>query len=282
MNRRHVVYTTIGLAGIAGYAWAAYKLMRRESLPPTEPLPVLHQGDSNLVVLAPEYGVIRVEHVDRFRRALDRASPPLSVVIHTLGGSILAVDHIAHMLRHVQGKVTVYVPYMALSGGTMIALAADEIVMGPTAILGPVDPQIDGWPAVGLMELIERKPPESIDDAWMLLALESRKAVAETRETVRAMVQSPQAVERLTSGETTHARPISFADARAIGLPVRTGVPPDVLVALDDELARVATQRGPWGPIIFQADARSGLTITRVAHLEPERVAREERLRWRA
>jgi len=43
--------------------------------------------------------------------------------------------------------VTVFVPHYAMSGGTLIALTADEIVMDPNAVLGPVDPQIGNMPA---------------------------------------------------------------------------------------------------------------------------------------
>src|SRR5439155_9771144 len=57
-----------------------------------------------------------------------------------------------------QGKVTVFVPHYAMSGGTLIALAADEVVMSPHAVLGPVDPQRGQYPAASLLRVVARKP----------------------------------------------------------------------------------------------------------------------------
>jgi len=53
------------------------------------------------------------------------------------GGLVLAAEQIAPALRRHSGTVTVFVPRYAMSGGTLIALAADEIVMDPNAVLGP-------------------------------------------------------------------------------------------------------------------------------------------------
>ena len=281
MNRSDLMYYgLLGAVGAVGTVWAVRVLreQQRRRLP-YAPLPVLRSPKSNVVVLAPEYGAIRVGHVDRFRRALESAEPPVSLVLHTLGGSIVAVDHIAHMVRMYDGPITAHVPYMALSGGTMIALAADEIVMEPTAILGPVDPQINGFPAVALMELVKRKSIDEIEDPWLLLESESRKALAETRAFVRRMTDSPAALDRLTSGETTHARAISYDEARAIGLRVRPSVPPEVTLALDDELARAAGMPPPFPMPCFQADARTGFSVTRLANLEPALVGHDDRKR---
>ena len=256
----------MGATVAAGTAAIVARLQDRGRLPGGATLPKLPSPADDVFVLAPEWGVIRTEHVLPLQHALERSPESIGLVIHTLGGTILAVDHIAHMLRHVQGKVTVYVPYMALSGGTMIALAADEIVMEPSAILGPVDPQIDGWPAVGILEVVERKPPESVDDEWVLLAAESRKALKETRDTVRALVDSEAAVERLTSGATTHARPITYGEAHTLGLPVRLGVPPELVLAVDN-LVSQAPKWGCFPPIMISAEHGAGVSRTRLASL---------------
>ena len=44
-----------------------------------------------------------------------------------------------------------------MSGGTLLALASDEILMDPNAVLGPVDPQLGSFPAAGIVELMKRK-----------------------------------------------------------------------------------------------------------------------------
>jgi ClpP class serine protease len=63
------------------------------------------------------------------------------MILHTPGGLVLAAEQIAKALVEHKGKVTVFVPHYAMSGGTLIALAADQIVMDSNAVLGPIDPR---------------------------------------------------------------------------------------------------------------------------------------------
>ena len=69
---------------------------------------------------------------------------PIDLIVHTPGGLVLAAMQIARAVEAHPAKVTVYVPVYAMSGGTLIALAADEIVLGEFSVLGPIDPQILG------------------------------------------------------------------------------------------------------------------------------------------
>ena len=75
---------------------------------------------------------------------------PIDLVIHTPGGLVLAAIQIARAVEAHKAKVTVYVPVYAMSGGTLIALAADEIVLGEFSVLGPIDPQMAGLPAASI------------------------------------------------------------------------------------------------------------------------------------
>src|SRR3954449_9045456 len=89
---------------------------------------------------------------------------PLDIVLHTPGGIVLASLQIARAMHEHKAKVTVFVPHYAMSGGTLIALAADEIVMSKHAVLGPIDPQVGQSPAVSLVRVVEQKPIERIRD----------------------------------------------------------------------------------------------------------------------
>jgi ClpP class serine protease len=80
---------------------------------------------------------------------------PIDLIVHTPGGLVLAAGQIAHALRRHAAKVTVFVPHYAMSRGTLIALGADEIVMDPNAVLGPVDPQIGQSPAASVLTVLE-------------------------------------------------------------------------------------------------------------------------------
>ncbi len=59
-----------------------------------------------------------------------------------------------------------------MSGGTILALAADEIIMDENAVLGPVDPQLGNFPAASILKVVEEKPISDIDDQTLIMAAE--------------------------------------------------------------------------------------------------------------
>ena len=105
-------------------------------------------------------GIPLVRHIDiddaeSVLKAI-RGTPPgrtIEMILHTPGGLVLAASQIARALRDHDGRVVAVVPHYAMSGGTLIALAADEIVIDPHAALGPVDPQLGQYPAASLVEV---------------------------------------------------------------------------------------------------------------------------------
>jgi ClpP class serine protease len=160
---------------------------------------------------------------------------PIDLIVHTPGGLVLAAGQIAHALKRHRAKVTVFVPHYAMSGGTLIALAADEIVMDPNAVLGPVDPQIGQSPAASILAVLEQKKPDDIDDQTLILADVSRKAMVQVQRTVRALLaermpaeQAMQLATKLTAGTWTHDHAITVEEAKELGLPVSTEMPEDV------------------------------------------------------
>src|SRR5712672_3759738 len=98
------------------------------------------------------------------------ADVPIDLVLHTPGGLVLAALPIAKAVRDHKAKVTVFVPHHAMSGGTLIALAADEIVMCTHSVLGPIDPQLGQSPAASLIKVVEEKPMARIDDETLIMA----------------------------------------------------------------------------------------------------------------
>lgn len=83
---------------------------------------------------------------------LDRTKG-LDLILHTPGGDIAATESLVSYLWEMFGKdIRVIVPQLAMSAGTMIACAAKSIVMGKQSSLGPIDPQIGGVPAQGVLE----------------------------------------------------------------------------------------------------------------------------------
>jgi ClpP class serine protease len=92
---------------------------------------------------------------------------------------VLAALQIAKAVREHKGKVTTFVPHYAMSGGTLLALAADETVTCEHSVLGPMDPQLGELPAVSLTKVVEDKPISKIDDRTPVLADVGRKAIAQ-------------------------------------------------------------------------------------------------------
>ncbi|SUB55875.1 putative inner membrane peptidase [Brucella anthropi] len=113
---------------------------------------------------------------------------PLDIVLHTPGGLVLAATQIARAIQGHKGKVTVFVPHYAMSGGTLIALAADEIVMCDHSVLGPIDPQLGQMPAASLIRVVEQKPITEIDDQTLVLADVGRKAIAQVETVADAIL----------------------------------------------------------------------------------------------
>jgi ClpP class serine protease len=161
---------------------------------------------------------------------------PLDLVLHTPGGLVLAALQIAHAVRTHKAKVTVFVPHYAMSGGTLIAMAADEIVMCEHSVLGPIDPQLGQSPAVSLLKVIEQKPIAKIDDQTLIMADVGRKAIAQVKQAAQELLQrrlpadqAESLAEKLTAGTWTHDYPIWASVAKELGLPVNTNMPDEVM-----------------------------------------------------
>lgn len=161
---------------------------------------------------------------------------PIDLVLHTPGGLVLAAMQIARAVEAHPAKVTVYVPVYAMSGGTLIALAADEIVMGEFSVLGPIDPQIAGLPAASIVKARDSKPRETVFDLTLVLADVSEKALAQVKRgavellTPRLDQATAEALaEKLAGGHWTHDYALTATEAKELGLPVRVGMPQEVL-----------------------------------------------------
>jgi len=66
----------------------------------------------------------------------------LDLILHSPGGSLAAADACVQYLRSKFDHIRVFVPHAAMSAATMIACAADEVVLGKHSFLGPIDPQL--------------------------------------------------------------------------------------------------------------------------------------------
>ena len=198
----------------------------------TRVIALIHRQESISILGLPVARYIDIQDSEQVLRAIKLTDDkvPIDLILHTPGGLVLAAEQIAMALCKHPARVTVFVPHYAMSGGTLIALAADEIVMDPNAVLGPVDPQVGQYPAVSILNVLESKPMKDIDDETLILADISRKAISQVKTTVRSIAgehfpadQAAQLADLLASGNWTHDYPIQVEEARGMGSNVSDG-----------------------------------------------------------
>ena len=147
-----------------------------ESKRGTRLITLIHRQETMSLLGIPVRRYIDIEDSERVLRAirLTDENVPIDMVLHTPGGLVLAAEQIACALCRHKANVTVFVPHYAMSGGTLVALAADEIIMDPNAVLGPVDPQLavsqgSYYPAASVLAAMEVENPNR-DDHTLIMA----------------------------------------------------------------------------------------------------------------
>jgi ClpP class serine protease len=214
------------------------KISQLESQRGSRVILLVHRQETMKLLGFPIMRYIDINDSEEVLRAIHMTADdvPLDLVLHTPGGLVLAAVQIARAIREHKAKVTVFVPHYAMSGGTLIALAADEIVMAKHAVLGPVDPQLGQSPAASLMKVVEQKPIKDIDDETLVHADVGRKAIAQVKETARELLErrlpadkAEALADKLATGTWTHDYPIFAAIAKDLGLAVNTDMPDDVM-----------------------------------------------------
>jgi ClpP class serine protease len=202
----------------------------------TRVITLIHRQETMSFLGIPLVRFINIEDSEAILQAIRLTPPeqPIDLILHTPGGLVLASEQIAQALLRHKGKVTVMVPHYAMSGGTLIALAADEIIMDANAVLGPVDPQIGEYPAASILHAAQVDNPNR-DDRTLILADIAEKALRQVYEVVRALIldklpeeQAAELTRLLSQGTWTHDYPIDVDQIRRFGLPVSTDLPREV------------------------------------------------------
>jgi ClpP class serine protease len=192
---------------------------------------LIHRQETFALLGIPIARYIDIDDSQTVLRAI-RTTPPgraIVIILHTPGGLVLAASQIAQALRDHEGKVIAVVPHYAMSGGTLIALGADEIELDDHAALGPIDPQLGQYAAASLVEVA--KLPGRHDDQTLLLADVGRKAIRQVESLAVSLLErhSDPATARevahlMATGVWTHDHPLMASDLQALRLPIRVGV----------------------------------------------------------
>jgi ClpP class serine protease len=198
---------------------------------------LIHRQEAVNLLGVPLTRFINIEDSEQVLTAirLTDKNVPIDLIIHTPGGLVLAAEQIAEALLRHPGKVTVFVPHYAMSGGTLIALSADELVMDENAVLGPLDPQLGQYPAASLVKVLQSKEMKDIDDQTVILADVAAKALSQIRVTVKKLLAKHMDDQRaeitaqlLTQGTWTHDYPIDVEQIDKMAINVKTDMPAEI------------------------------------------------------
>ena len=199
---------------------------------------IVHRQEPMGLLGIPMLRYIDLNDAEEVLEAIRKTPPnkPLEFILHTPGGLVLPALQIARAIKAHPGKKTVFVPHYAMSGGTLIALAADEIVLSEHAVLGPIDPQIGGLPAASVVRVTQDKPIQATEDYTLILADVGAMAINQlekaARELLAGTVSENAAIavaEQLSSGRWTHDYPIAHGEARELGLNVSNKMPKEIM-----------------------------------------------------
>lgn len=207
----------------------------------------------------PELLNITNEDIEAFMEVLHGLSGnSLDLILHSPGGRAEATEAIVKYLRNKFQDIRAIIPHEAMSAATMLACAADRILMGRQSYLGPIDPQfqlntplgIQSVPAQAILDQFERAKRECIQDranlaAWMpslqqygpALLEQCEHALALSKELVstwlanwmlrrskRPKIQSERIANALANHERlrTHARPLDADYLRSLGMKIES------------------------------------------------------------
>ena len=193
---------------------------------------LIHRQESMSLFGFPLVRFIDIDDAESILRAIREtpAGRPIEIILHTPGGLVLAAQQIAAALAEHDGKVTAVVPHYAMSGGTLIAMAADEILIDPHSALGPVDPQLGDYAAASVVEVASR--PGEHEDKTLIMADLGRKAIAQVQGFSTRLLDRHLPPERaretarlMSTGVWTHDRPLLASDLELLGLPIKVGLP---------------------------------------------------------
>jgi len=206
---------------------------------------MIHRQETMSFLGFPIARYIDIEDSEDVLRAIRFTPPdmPIDLLLHTPGGLVLASEQIAFALKRREGKVTVFVPHYAMSGGTLIALAADEIVMDQNAVLGPVDPQLgtaqSSFAAASVLKALEQPNPNR-DDTTLILGDLAKKALRQVHGTVRKLLlehhteaDAERIATAIASGQWTHDYPLDVDELGELGIKVSTELPRPVYDLMD-------------------------------------------------
>ena len=220
-----------------------FRLMRKiEKKRGSRLITLIHRQELLSLLGIPLTKYINIEDSEKILRVIRITPPntPIDLVLHTPGGVVLAAEQIARALLNHPAEVRVIIPHYAMSGGTLIAIAADKILMDKNGVVGPVDPQVGRYPAVSILRAVDQKDRNRVEDETLILADIAEKAVRQVENSLYEIMADRMGAEKarelariLTEGRWTHDYPIHCQAMQELGFPIHCEVPEEIYQLMD-------------------------------------------------
>ena len=151
----------------------------------------------------------------------------IDLIIQTPGGMVDAIEKFVTVLRQLKMRYRVIVPSLAKSGGTVIAMSAEKILLGVNSELEPIDPQFvmpDLGPVPCQYIAADETQPSTIralaKSAVVRMRQLAERILSEGMLNGKSQDELRAVIEKVSSSDTynSHGAVIDFSEAKALGL----------------------------------------------------------------
>jgi hypothetical protein len=225
-------------------------------------IPIIHKNENNLSSLfggSPSDDSLVCEYTfETIRDVLSKTvNKDIVLLINTNGGYVSWCKQICQALvtyknKYTQAKIKVYIPYKALSAGSLIALMGDELYMNDYALLSPADPQIFGLNSYVVDNVIETKKEQSHDLALLVKKLfdQNIKLVDSIFEMcIRKNPKHENNIRNLKLSflycDRIHNNAYNISELEKINLKIDGLVPDDTMVVYDEIIGNKVEKPNP-------------------------------------
>ena len=210
-------------------------LYKKKQLTNNNIITIIHS--QNASIINNDNAITIKTHMD-FIKAYEKIDKDkdINIIMHTVGGALSSAEAICNCIANHQqsdykGKINVYIPYYSYSGGCMIALACDKIIMSKNAILGPCDAQKYVGCTHSIAAIIDtvnykKEMKEKINETWLASSYDAKLCKERQREYVNKLIQSNKFTKEVGnmiydeffSGKHNHDKIFSAQQAKDLGL----------------------------------------------------------------
>jgi len=193
-------------------------------------------GNNILMIKHTEQGLFSLSMIDE--TALRKISyilnkfegKPFDLILHTPGGDVFATLAISRLLHQYPGKIRAIIPLYAMSGGSLLALTCDELLMTRNASIGPIDPQIGSWFKFGsakAWDKIVKFKGRKAEDQSISFAMMGKQYTKTLKSHILKVLgfslsknQKEKLADYLTKGDIEHAYALTPLDLERFGLKI--------------------------------------------------------------